>query len=124
MHDFMSQQTKTEVLAQLRRRYATAGREHKRKLITHAVELLGYHRKAAIRALRRRPQPPRTPALILGRPREYHPATLLPILKPIWFAAFQPCGSRLAALLPALGAGRPPGRSPPGAATGGGGLWP
>jgi hypothetical protein len=100
MHDFMSQQTKTEVLAQLRRRYATAGREHKRKLITHAVELLGYHRKAAIRALRRRPQPPRTPALILGRPREYHPATLLPILKPIWFAAFQPCGSRLAALLP------------------------
>src|ERR1017187_3852812 len=100
MHDFMSQQTKTEALAQLRRRYATAGREHKRKLITQAVELLGYHRKAAIRALRRRPQPPRAPALILGRPREYEPATLLPILKPIWFAAFQPCGSRLAALLP------------------------
>jgi hypothetical protein len=25
---------------------------------------------------------------------------LLPILKPIWFAAFQPCGSRLVALLP------------------------
>lgn len=36
----------------------------------------------------------------MGRPRQYDPARLLPILKPIWFAAFQPCGSRLQALLP------------------------
>jgi hypothetical protein len=35
-----------------RRRYEHAGREHKRKLIDQAVSLLGYHRKAAIRALR------------------------------------------------------------------------
>lgn len=100
MHDFMSQQTKTEVLARLRRRYATAGPEHKTKLLDQAVELLGYHRKAAIRALRQKPQSRSAPALILGRPRQYHPETLLPILKPIWFGAFQPCGSRMAALLP------------------------
>jgi hypothetical protein len=100
MHDFMSQQTKIEVLSQLRRRYVSAGRQHKRKLIAQAVELLGYHRKAAIRALRNRPKPPAAPALLFGRPREYQPDTLLPILKPIWFAAFQPCGSRLVALLP------------------------
>jgi hypothetical protein len=36
----------------------------------------------------------------LGRPRTYEPATLRPILKPIWFTAFQPCGTRLHALLP------------------------
>jgi hypothetical protein len=30
----------------------------------------------------------------------WDPQTLLPVLKPIWFAALQPCGSRLAALLP------------------------
>lgn len=96
----MSQQTKSEVLTQLRRHYLRAGRDYKRSLINQAQELLGYHRKAAIRALRHEPQPPAAPALILGRPREYHPATLLPILKPIWFAAFQPCGSRLVALLP------------------------
>lgn len=96
----MSQQTKSEVLSQLRRQYRRAGREYKRQLINQAVQLLGYHRKAAIRALRRKAQPPTLPALILGRPREYHPNTLLPILKPIWFAAFQPCGSRLVALLP------------------------
>ncbi len=100
MHDFMSQTTKSEVLAQLRRQYRLAGRDYKCKLINQAVQMLGYHRKAAIRALRHQPKPPAASALILGRPREYHPDTLLPILKPIWFAAFQPCGSRLVALLP------------------------
>lgn len=100
MHDIMSKQTKDQVLSQLRRHYAKAGREYKRTLITQAVELLGYHRKAALRALRAKPQPPVAPALILGRPIEYDPAVLLPVLKPIWLAAFQPCGSRLVALLP------------------------
>lgn len=100
MHDFMSQQTKSEVLGQLRRQYRRAGRDYKRQLLTQAQALLGYPRKAAIRALRHQPRPPASPALILGRPREYPPDTLLPILKPIWFAAFQPCGSRLVALLP------------------------
>lgn len=96
----MSQQTKAEVLAPLRWHYRHAGRTYKPQLIHQAVQLLGYHRKAAIRALRRKPKPPCVPALILGRLRRYHPERLLPILKPIWFAVFQPCGSRLAALLP------------------------
>jgi hypothetical protein len=102
MHSDMSKKTKDEVLARLRRRYATAGKEHKVKLLNQAVELLGYHRKAAIRALRA-PQSDKAvwaPNLVLGRPRTYHSETLLPILKPIWFSAFQPCGSRLHALLP------------------------
>jgi hypothetical protein len=50
----MSQNTKYEVLEKLRWRYATAGPEHRRKLIDQAVELMGYHRKSAIRALRGR----------------------------------------------------------------------
>ena len=69
MHDTMSKQTKDEVLFQLRRHYARAGQEYKCKLITQAVELLGYHRKAAIRALRAQPRAPAAPALLLGRPR-------------------------------------------------------
>ncbi|MBM3877645.1 MAG: transposase family protein [Verrucomicrobia bacterium] len=100
MHDFMSEQTKAEVLATLRPRYGSAGREHKSKLIAQAVQLLGYHPKSAIRALRRKPRAPATAALILGRPRAYEPGVLLPVLKPIWFAAFQPCRSRFVALLP------------------------
>lgn len=102
MHSDMSKETKDQVLARLRRRYASAGASHKTKLLDQAVELLGYHRKAAIRALRQSQlkEVPCRVNLVLGRPKTYEPQTLLPILKPIWFAAFQPCGSRLYALLP------------------------
>src|SRR5262249_14287780 len=102
MHSDMSKETKDQVLIRLRRRYASAGVTHKTKLLDQAVELLGYHRKAAIRALRQ-PQLKEEPCrvnLVLGRPKTYEPESLLPILKPIWFSAFQPCGSRLHALLP------------------------
>lgn len=100
MHNDMSKETKEQILIRLRRRYLTAGLEHKSKLLDQAVELLGYHRKAAIRALNPQAPRPRASAVVLGRPKSYHPERLLPILKPIWFAAFQPCGSRLHALLP------------------------
>jgi hypothetical protein len=74
----MSQITREEVLAKKRARYARAGQEHKSKIIAELVELFGYHRKSAIRALRRAPAAvaPYTP----GRPRAYDPAKLLPPL--------------------------------------------
>ena len=100
MDNDRSQKTQREVLAKLRRAYPKAGLTCKRQLLDQAVALLGYHRKAAIRALRARLAPSRAPALVRGRPREYDPQKLLPVLKPIWFAALQPCGSRLVALLP------------------------
>lgn len=100
MHNDMNKQTKEQLLARLRRRCSTAGRKHKMKLIDEAVELLGYHRKAAIRALRARPPERRPAAQPVGRPRLFEPGALLPVLKPIWLAAYQPCGGRLAALLP------------------------
>ena len=98
----MSKETKDQLLARLRRRYASAGAPHKTKLLDQAVEMLGYHRKAAIRALRQSQaaEVGQRVNLVLGRPKLYEPASLLPVLKPIWFAAFQPCGSRLHALLP------------------------
>ena len=52
MHSDMSKETKDQVLGRLRRRYASAGTFYKTKLLDQAVELLGYHRKAANRALR------------------------------------------------------------------------
>src|SRR4051812_4164551 len=99
MDDGMSTQTKNEVINKLRRRYLSAGREHKKKLIDEAVALLGYHRKAAIRALRRAHLPQRAPGIVTGRPREYDSQELRPVLRTIWDAANYPCGRRLAGMI-------------------------
>jgi hypothetical protein len=95
----MSKSTRIEVLEKLRWRYGTAGVEHKRKLLDQAVQLLGYHRKAAIRALRRRVVE-RGPLILTGRPVKYEPSLLVPWLRPIWRATDYACGRRLVAMLP------------------------
>lgn len=96
----MSHTTRKEVLAKLRWRYEGAGREYKRKLLNQAEQLLGYHRKAAIRALRRQPPVATGPRIVTGRPISYEPEQLLPWLKPIWQATDYACGRRLEAMLP------------------------
>ena len=93
----MSKQTKNEVMSKLRRRYRTAGAGHKKKLIDEAVALLGYHRKAAIRALRSEPVGRGGGAT--GRPPEYRAAELRPVLRAVWSAANYPCGRRLAGMM-------------------------
>lgn len=97
MHPKMSQITRAEVLVRKRLRYVRAGKEHKSKIINELVELFGYHRKAAIRALR---APSVPSAFIRGRPKEYDPDKLLVPLKAIWLTALQPCGKRLVSALP------------------------
>src|SRR5712675_228540 len=99
MDKTMSKRTGIELLTKLRRRYETAGAEHKRKLLDQAQELLGYHRKSAIRALR---APARTPApvILTGRPVSYEPSLLVRWLRPIWQATDYACGRRLVAMLP------------------------
>jgi hypothetical protein len=102
MNTEMSQKTRQEVLARLRHFYKSAGRKHKSKLIKEAIDLFGYHPKAAIRALNAGSSKGSKPAVpaVMGRPKEFSAEKLLPVLKPIWFAALQPCGRRLHALLP------------------------
>jgi hypothetical protein len=65
----MSQNTRPEVLSQMRRRYLRAGRPYKSQRVTELVELFGSHRKAALRALRPKPVRARAP-FVRGRPRE------------------------------------------------------
>lgn len=95
----MSQTTRKEFLSKMRRRYSSAGPEHKHKLLDQAQELLGYHRKAAIRALRA-PTIERGPRIMTGRPVTYESELLLPYLQPIWRATDYACGRRLVAMLP------------------------
>lgn len=99
MDKTMSQQTREEVLNKLRRRYETAGLQYKRKLLTQAQDLLGYHRKSAIRALSKKPGPS-VFHLKTGRPVRYDPVHLLAPLRRIWEASDYACGLRLAAMLP------------------------
>src|ERR1044072_5342447 len=99
MDKTMKQTTRTEVLQKLRRRYQSAGAEHKGKLLDQAQELLGYHRKSAIRSLRALTVE-RGPRIITGRPISYEPKLLLPWLRPIWAATDYACGRRLVAMLP------------------------
>ena len=95
----MGSGTRQEVLARLRRRYQGAGRPHRKKLIDQAVELLGYHRKSAIRALAAEEARGAARANT-GRPVRYNAGLLTPWLRPIWQATDFACGRRLAAMLP------------------------
>jgi hypothetical protein len=95
----MNQTTRKEVLEKLRWRYRNAGAAYKGKLLDQAVQLLGYHRKAAIRALRRSAVE-RGPPILTGRPIQYEPSRLVPWLRPIWQATDYACGRRLVAMLP------------------------
>ncbi len=96
----MSQSTRRELLTKLRWRYQHAGLKYKRKLLDQAQELLGYHRKAAIRALRAMPVVARGPRVITGRPLSYEPGLLVKWLRPIWVATDYACSKRLVAMLP------------------------
>ena len=95
----MSSETRQEVLGKLRRRYQGAGAEYRRKLIDQAVELLGYHRKSAIRALSS-VEVERARRTNTGRPARYDARTLTPWLKQIWQATDYACSRRLVAMLP------------------------
>lgn len=95
----MRQTTRKEILEKLRRRYLTAGPKHKRKLLDQAQELLGYHRKSAVRSLGA-PEVERVPWINTGRPVSYEPRVLVPWLRPIWKATDFACGQRLVAMLP------------------------
>jgi hypothetical protein len=57
----------------LRLCYRKAGPEYRRKVIDQAVELMGYHRKSAIRALAAKPAMALGLPGIIGRPRTYEP---------------------------------------------------
>jgi len=99
MDQSMSGKARKEILAKMRRRYRTAGFEYKTKLLDQAQDLFGYHRKAAIRALRAA-ETIALPRMITGRPVEYEPEVLRPWLRRIWEATDYACGVRLAAMMP------------------------
>ena len=94
----MSLSAKREALARMHGRYERAGRPHKSRILDEFCAPCGYHRKAALRLLNR--PLPATPAKRSGPKPLYDPASVLPVLKPLWLASDQLCRQLLKAALP------------------------
>lgn len=95
----MTQASVAEVVGALRPRYLRARRSDKTKILDEFVALTGYHRKAAIRALRNR----RTSkgGERRGRPRLYTPDVKAALLQ-VWEVCGRICSKRLAPFLPEI----------------------
>ena len=96
----MSPRSKREYIEAIFVRYKKASTKEKTLILNEFCATCGYHRKHAIRMLRRfkrftQPQPKKR-----GRSALYRPSSLLKPLKRIWLAANLPCSKRLKALLP------------------------
>jgi hypothetical protein len=91
-------QATREYFGRMHERYQGASRAEKGRLLDEVCEVTGYHRKAAIRVLRRsaRPMGRRRKH---GRPVRYGPQVVA-ALRAIWTAAGYPWSVRLKALLP------------------------
>ena len=87
--------SREEQLERLRQRYGQRRPEGKRRIIDQLCEEYGYHRKHAIRLLNGRAQPKFSPP---GPEPQYEP--ILEVVERIWAAGEQPCGKRLAPMLP------------------------
>jgi hypothetical protein len=96
----MSPRSKREYIEAIFLRYKKASLKEKTLILNEFCATCGYHRKHAIRMLRRfkrfsQPQPKKR-----GRAPLYCPSLLLKPLKRTWLAANLPCSKRLKALLP------------------------
>lgn len=87
--------SRNEQLERLRRHYERRGAEGKSLILDELCEQYGYHRKHAIRLLNGTAGPRKCPP---GPQRQYEPIT--EVVGRIWVAGEQPCGKRLAQMLP------------------------
>jgi hypothetical protein len=95
----VSNEARTEYLNKIREEYRKASRREKSVILRHAMLVTGLTRKRLIRRLneRTREGAPRRPG---RKPRYAGQAELLAHLKRLWLSLEQPCGKRLAVMLP------------------------
>jgi hypothetical protein len=96
----MSPRSKREYVEAVFLRYKQAGKSDKGRILDEFCATCGYHRKYAIRLLRKfkrftQPKPKRR-----GPKPIYHHEAILKPLKKIWLTANLPCSKRLKAVLP------------------------
>ena len=92
----MGTNSRREYLAAVWARYQRVGRQFKAKILDEFCQVCGYHRKHAIRLLRR----PRPPVRRRRGPLRHYDGAVQALLKTLWFAMDQPCSKRMQAALP------------------------
>ena len=90
--------TRRELIEAIAERYRTANRSDKQKILDEFTEVTGFHRKHAIRTLRKRD---RQAAKAITRSRLYDEA-VVQALTMLWEAADRICGKRLKPAIPTL----------------------
>lgn len=94
----ISMATRKELVVAVGSRYRLASRSEKKTILDEFVAVTGYHRKHAVRMLRREPEEAR-----VARPRRcVYDEAVRQALTILWEAADRVCGKRLKALLPTL----------------------
>jgi hypothetical protein len=96
----MSPVSRKEYLQAIVPRYQQAGRAEKTRILDEFCATCGYHRKAAIRRLRRALGPAPIRRRKPGRPSRYDTPAIRTPLQRIWQTAHYPCSTRLKAILP------------------------
>jgi hypothetical protein len=96
----MSPRSKKEYIESIYIRYKNAPRKQKALILNEFCATLGYHRKHAIRVLRRFKRFRKTKTKKPGRIPFYSQPQILKPLKKIWLTANLPCSKRLKAILP------------------------
>src|SRR5919108_5800537 len=94
-------ESKHEVIARLRPKYAQADRQGNGRIAEQVVELTGYHHTYALALLRHGPPPPQPPRRRRGRPPVYGPAEVAALAVAAEATGWI-CGKRLAPFLPEL----------------------
>jgi len=94
----MTRSSVREYVEAVRARYGRAGRQEKGRILDEFTQVTGYHRKAAVRLLRRAP---RAPSARRGRRCTYGPGVAA-ALRTVWEATDRLCSRRLHPILPEL----------------------
>lgn len=96
----MSPQSKRDYQEAIHLRYKHASRHEKSIILTEFCATCGYHRKHAIRVLRRFKRFTKPKVKKRGKPPVYKSEAIIKPLKEIWLAANLPCSKRLKPMLP------------------------
>lgn len=96
----MSSRSKREYLEAIYRRYKAGTRTQKKHILDEFCAACGYHRKHAIRLLKKFRRFSKPKQKKKGRLPVYQTEAILVPLKRIWLAANLPCSKRLKAVLP------------------------